>query len=163
MPVVLDVNKRFLQIDIYYVEEIKKSGTASLSVFKFIHSQEDMDFWKSKGYKLKSDTEPSGDKQIGKISSQWKRLTWKEQNTIYAACYRSFQSKDGKSTIDLDYLKFRDMKFKTCIKAWDIKNDDGTPYPLTEDTIDGMPPEFANEFLDSFERVTEITEGDLKN
>jgi hypothetical protein len=177
MPIVLDPTKSFVNITIYYIEERKKNGN---SVFHFINSAESLEEWKAKGYKTRQEitqelqnvnpnnqfnvpkaTTPqviaAHNKIIEVIQTVWKRMTWKEQNAVFAQSLRVIA---GESEIDA--LKYRELKLRTCLKKWDAKDDDGNPLPLTPETLDNLCPEVASELLRSFERVTEPSEEDLK-
>lgn len=164
--IILDPNKSFIQIDTFYVEETKKSGPYEITKYNFIKSKEELEEWTIKGYampqpEIQSKDKP--DKMIHKLSTKWKRLSWKEQNTIFSSCFKSRPSADGKNTVtEMDGIRYREMKLKTCLKDWDILDDAGQKIPVTEENIDNMIPEVANELLDSFEKLTEPTGDDLK-
>ena len=171
MGVLLDPKKQYIQIDIYYVEEVKKHGN---SVFHFIKSQDELENWQRKGYKQEHDIQPSGPKEPGmpvittdknkvihKIETRWRRLRWKDHNTIFSKCMKNMPV-DGKISTELDVIQFRDLKLKTCLKWWNLKGEDGSEVPVTEETIDNLVPEVAYQLLEDFERVTELSEEDAK-
>lgn len=183
MAIVLDPNRSFVNILIYYIEEKKKAGN---SVFHFIDNPEMMDDWRRKGYKTKEEylqeaqaihqfsADPAAlaknlaqgprvaaipdDKLIEALNTTWKRPTWKEQNITFAQSLRPIGGE-----MEIDPLKYRELKLKTSLKKWDAKDDDGNPIPLTPDNMDNLCPEFAAYLLKAFERVTEPTDDDLKN
>ena len=90
-------------------------------------------------------------------------MTWKEQNQIYSRCLRQIPEAEGKTRTELDMIMYRDMKLKTCLKKWDLKGDNQQDIPITENIIDQLVPEVAQELLNNFEKVTEASEDDLKN
>lgn len=166
MPIVLDPAKSFVNITVYYIEEQKKNGN---SIFHFITSPELMEEWKAKGYRTRQEilqevqnvsvsqssipkitAQASFSQVIESLNTVWKRMTWKEQNTIFA---QSLRVVGGESEIDA--LKYRELKLKTLLKKWDAKDENGNPYPLTAETLDNLCPEVASELLRAFERVTE--------
>ena len=100
---------------------------------------------------------------IDAIKTDWRRLTWSEHNNLYSKCMVQQVGHDGKVRVNLDWIKYKDMKLKTCLKRWDIKGDDGKEIALSEASIDLMVPEIAQALLDQFEQITEFSEGDLKN
>lgn len=162
--IILDPNKSFIQIDTFYVEEIKRMGPLEIIKHHFIRSQDELEEWTGRGYSMpQQGTENQDDeKTIKKLSTKWKRLTWKEQNVILSSCFISKPSADGKLITSMDGMKFREMKLKTCLKDWDILDSYGNKIPITEENIDNMVPEVANELIDSFEKLTEPTGDDLK-
>lgn len=169
MSIVLDPNKSSVQISIFYIEEKKKNGN---SVFKFATSGEQMEEWKTKGYRTRGEilqesqgtaTTPNAARPIQVrtvievLNTTWKRMSWKEQNTIFSQSLRIVGTES-----EIDALKYRDMKLKMCLKKWDAKDDEGSPIPLSTDTIDNLCPEVASELLRAFERVTEPSDDDQK-
>lgn len=91
-------------------------------------------------------------------------MTWKEQNQIYSRCLRQIAGTEGGGArTELDMISYRDQKLKTCLKKWDLKDDKGQDYPVSESVIDQLVPEVAQELLSNFELVTEASEEDLKN
>ena len=87
MPILLDPNKKLINIDIYYVEEVKPPH--NISFYHFIKSAKELNEWKAKGYKLSSEVEQNKDagmpvlKLISKITVTCRRITWKDQNSLY--------------------------------------------------------------------------------
>jgi hypothetical protein len=177
MGIVLGPNK-LIGIEIFYVEEQKPPF--NFSRLYFIHSKEDMEKWKNKGYKLQSEisqlptTEPSkpgmpvqqqpdNTKIIHKVTTEWSRLSWKDQNNILSKSLKTMTGSDGGTHTELDAILYRDMKLKTCLKRWDLKDDDGKPVALDSTTIDNLMPEIAMELISAFEQVTEAGSDELKN
>lgn len=161
MGILLDPNKRFIAIETYYVEEVKKHGN---SVFKFIKSREDFEDWKKKGYVVEGEqTSDKQDKIIRKLVTHWTKPTWKDQNTIISRSLKTTTSADGRTINELDGVKYRDLKLKLCLKKWSLVDEDsGEPVPVNHEIIDRLDPVVAQELLSSFERVTEPTPDDLK-
>lgn len=180
MPIVLDPSN-FVTIQIMYVEEINELH--GNSTYHFIGSRAEFEAWKKKGYHTETDVavdrpaETSGqpdqpgmpvkptldpNKLIKVLNTWWSRMTWREQNYIYSQCIRQISSEGGART-ELDMISYRDLKLKTCLKKWDLKDEKGNDIPLTEAIIDNLVPEVAMELLNNFELVTEASEEDLKN
>jgi hypothetical protein len=166
-----------------YIEKTdEKHGN---STYHFIGSKGELDRWKSKGYmtedeidRLKAVPDPAPGqpqlqpgppekphdpkKVISILKTWWSRMTWKEQNQIYSQCLRQVPSVEGKTRTELDMIIYRDMKLKTCLKKWDLK-DGNQDVPVSDSVIDMLIPEVAQELLNNFEMVTEATDDDLKN
>ncbi len=169
MGIVAKPDEQLIPITLYYVEEQKEQGH---SVFNFIETKEEFSEWKEKGYLTAEDideiktraakepdyTAPPFDEQktIGKVKTLWRRMTWKDQNTIYSQCIRENIDSQGKVNAKFDAIMFRDMKLKTCLKSWDVKDENTKDQiPITAALIDDLDPEVAQELLSSFEQVTE--------
>lgn len=157
MPILLDPNKNFINIEIYYVEEQKIHGH---TVLHFIKSEEEFKEWKDKGYQVKDPTKPINAKVINKLVTTWKRMIWKEQNSMYSKCIRQFPGAEGK---DFDPVRYRELKLKNCLKNWDLTDEHGKPVELTEENIDHLDPSMALELIASFEKVTEPDEPEKKD
>ena len=97
------------------------------------------------------------------LRTWWSRMTWKEQNQIYSRCLKQVPIADGKTRTELDMIAYRDMKLKICLKKWDLKDENKQDVQITENIIDQLVPEVAQELLNNFEMVTEASEEDLKN
>ncbi len=176
MSIILDPSKNFVTVQIMYIEETDdKHGSTT---FHFIKNREDFDEWKAKGY-LTSDEftqknlapanpepgmpeQPTHDpnKIINILRTWWSRMSWKEQNQVYAQCLKVSTDDEGKSKTELDMISFRDFKLKTCFKKWDYK-ENGVDIPLTPQVVDNLYPEVAQELLNNFERITEATDEEL--
>ena len=162
MSIVLDPNRdQLLSIELHYIEMKKKRGNL---IFYFIHSAEEMEEWKTKGYIPIGDIKQGQqtDKVIQKIQTFWKAIRWKEQNIIFSRSIRPSQRPDGTVMDTIDPLKYRDLKLKTCLKKWDVKDEKGNEVPVNDDVVDSLDPTVAHELLTAFEKVTEPSDDDLK-
>jgi len=186
MSIVLDPSKNFVTIQLMYIEEQdSKHGNTR---YYFINSRTEFDNWKSKGYLTEEEMEkviepasaPAPPKEPGMpvqpaqppqdptkiisvLRTWWSRMTWKEQNQIYSRCLKQVTGAEGKTRTELDMISYRDMKLKTCLKKWDLKDENKQDVPITELIVDQLVPEVAQELLNNFEMVTEAGEEDLKN
>jgi len=170
MGILLDPNRQLINIDIYYIEEIKPPH--NISLFHFIRSAKDMEDWKKKGYKLSTEiaqtpVQPNTPgmpaaitKIINKITIVCKRITWKDQNMLWSQTTKFVPTQDGKTQTDFDAIKYRELKLKLVLKNWDLKDPEGNPIDIN---IDNLAPDVAQEFLSTYEKVAEPTETDLKN
>ena len=165
MSIILDPNKSLVNINVIFIEETKPYGN---SVFRFIRTKEEYDELRATGYLTReeyvsrSQQAPGGKadgldpkKVIDKISTRWKMLSWAEQNSIYSKCMKEDIGPDGKTNPRFDGISFRDLKLKTCLKSWDLKDETGRPIALTSVMIDNLDPDFAQELINTFEKVTE--------
>ena len=179
MSILLDPSKSFVTVQLMYIEKIdEKHGS---STFYFINSREDFDMWKGKGYLTsdeisKSDLTPAKSKPgmpekppvdptkvIQVLRTWWNRMNWKEQNQIYSRCLRQSTDTEGKTRTELDMIAYRDFKLKTCLKKWDFKDGGGTEIAISDNVIDSLVPEVAQELMNQFELITEASDTELKN
>lgn len=162
----------------YIEDQDEKHGN---SKFYFINSREDLDSWKKKGYlttdemnksKLPDSESKPGmpekppvdpKKVIQVLKTWWARMTWKEQNQIYSRCLKQATDSEGKTRTELDMIFYRDLKLKVCLKKWDLKDDNGGEIHVSDNIIDNLYPEVAQELLNQFELITEASETELKN
>ena len=158
MSVVLTPNKTILIANLTYIEEIGSHGN---SKFHFIRSKADREQWQTKGYRFIGEPGFIPGKQFHRLQTQWKRLTWKEHNHLYSSCLIHQVAPNGSVVSKLDTLKYRQMKLETCLKKWDLKDEQGEIIPLQE-SLSNLHPDVAKELLDLFEEVAEPSEKALE-
>ncbi len=167
MSIILDPNKQLINIESYFIEKIKSHGN---SIFHFIKSKDELEYWKNRGYVFEKEA-PRNDegkiinkeKIIQAIKTSWKPMSWRDQNLVFAKSIRQVQRPGGTFTAEIDTIAFRDWKLKTCLKKWDAKAPDGSVLEVNDSLIDNLDPTVAQELLSAFEKVTEPSEEDLKN
>ncbi len=145
MSLLID-DQKFIGIQFHYLE------TPGPHVSK-------LEFLKNKEAFEKNKDNPN----LNKLETGWKLMTWANHNEIYSQCLTNTTKPDGTIISNLDYIKFRDMKLKFCLKSWDLKDNVGKPAPVNPATIDRLNPQVATELLDSFEKITEVEAQELKN
>jgi len=174
VSILLDPTKRFIAIELFYIEEVKKHGN---SIFHFIRSKDDFDEWKNKGYWPEGEDSPQAPpsnrpeikqvrdpkKMISKLVTHWTKPNWKDQNTIISRSLKTTTTANGNTMNELDGVKYRDLKLKMCLKKWSLVDEQGNAIEVTADIIDMLDPVVAQELLTNFEKVTEPTEDDLKD
>lgn len=174
MAIILNSSKRLINVEIYFILEKKLHGNI---IFNFIRSKEELDKYIKQGYKIEnniieytSSEEPEStpgspvknDKIIYRMITTWSTLTWKENNFIVSKSLRPVTQPDSKISYELDYIRYRDMQLKTCLKRWNLMDEGGQNIPVNEELIDGLDPALAQELHTSFQKVTEPSEKDLK-
>ncbi len=140
MSLLID-DKKLINLKFHYIETPDKY----VSRFKFIQSQEE--------YEKNKD-----DPNMKELNTGWRAITWSDHNHIYSPCLKYTTSSEGVDSSNLDFIKYRDMKLKACLRQWDIKDETDRPVPVSDTTIDHLHPDVANELLNGFEKVTENTE-----
>lgn len=149
MSLLIDPNKSLFNIETYYIENIKPNGHI---VYDFIRSKEEMQDWQKKGYAVGNLEKP-----IQRLVTTWKRLSWKEYNSVSTRSMTEERGMDGQVKIRFDPVMFREVKFKTCLKSWDFKDETGQVVAINEKVIDMLDPTVAEELLNSFEKLTELS------
>ncbi len=153
MSIILKPDRQLISISIYYVEEVNKHG---LSIYHFISSRDDFEDWQSKGYVTPDAVEPGvtpPDEVIKVISTQWKTMTWKDQNDLLSKSIAYATKSDGSTVGDIDAIKYRDMKLKSALQGWSLTDEEGKPVPITDQAIDNLHPAFAREISSSYDKV----------
>jgi hypothetical protein len=185
MPLILDPSQQVVTFTIFFVTEKRLHGNV---VYHFIRDAQAMEEWREKGYRTEDEIATILGKQgnvageepaevaveegeapfdpllvIEKVSTVWRRPQWKDSNVMFSKSLKQITQQDGKVAAHIDPIHYRDLKLKTCLKKWDIKVPDGKDLPLSADSIDSLPPEVAEELIDTFEKLTEPSEEDVKN
>ena len=80
---------------------------------------------------------------IKEMSVTWRRLTWGEQNDIYARSLRP----NG----EMDWFEFRQNKLKSCLRSWDLVDEHGKAIPCNAEKIDLLRQEIAEGLLQQYE------------
>jgi len=137
---ILANDQKFVNIKFHYLE----TKNRSVSQFEFIQKNEDFEKYQF-------------DPNLKELNTGWKVLTWDEHNHLYDSCTI------GRDRKTIDFIKLRDIKLKTCLKTWDLKDDNGNDVVLNSETIDQLYPKVADELLSGFEQITEIKPAELKN
>lgn len=173
MPLILDPKRSIITIHIYFIEEKRDHGN---TIIHFIRNKDEFELWKAKGYKLRNEVdeykkEPSPvsleskpkpknteseEKYIDILKTHWKQLTFKDEITLSSQSLRNVVGQEG-STYEIDLIRFRELKLKSCLVGWDAKDENGYPIPINEETIDNMRPDLARELLDTFNKVISPT------
>lgn len=188
MPIVLDPSQNFITIDLLYIDKERhmQMDNGEIRVLEtyhhFIQDAAELQDLLSKGYYYEEELEKKGQnyypnkpqneekeikrdpkKVIYKLQTAWKRISWKESNIINSYALTKERNEDGEFSFSIDLFKYRDIKLKTCLKQWNLKNEKGQVMNVSPDVIDALPPAVAEELVKAFDKVTEPGEDDLKN
>lgn len=133
-------DQQFINLKFQYIE----TPGLHASKFKFIRNQEEYEKYKS-------------DPNFKELDTGWKTMDWGDYNEINSACLKYKTDENGVTISSMDFVKFRDMKLKACLKQWNLKDDLGKQIPITPAIIDKLYPEVAAELLLGFEKATELS------
>ena len=110
---ILSDNQRFINIKFHYLE-IKNRH---ITKFKFIHNQEEFERYKNNS-------------NLRELNTGWKILTWAEHSEITSQCSKITTNDEDVEVQETDFIKFRDVKLKSCLKRWDFGSEAGQFVPV---------------------------------
>lgn len=90
------------------------------------------------------------------LQTKWIQMLWKEQNNIMAQVSKITDPMSGQ--IQFDVYKFRDSKIKSCLKEWNLKDEQNNDLPVSSDLIDSLPADIIVALLEKYDLATEVTE-----
>lgn len=100
-----------------------------------------------------------GDKDIDSLTTKWVIPTW--QSNSYIMRSSTFYS-PSEGVNRLDYNKYQDNVFKTCLKEWDITDENDKVIPINGESIGNLPSIIANSLLERYEKALSLEEEDAK-
>jgi hypothetical protein len=101
----------------------------------------------------------SGSVEADSLTTKWSVPTWHTNNYLVRSS-TFYSPSDGASKID--WSKYQDNLFKTCLKEWDVEDDDGKTVPVTVETIGSLPSVIASALLDKYNGCLSLEEEDKK-
>jgi len=150
---ILGATTQLVEVKLYYKNIKTKSGIDKLVVLDDkngeIEFQKQEEFIKQKQSKQEEIKEE--DRKIEVLITHWKVMSWGEQNKITRRCEK--YTPEGMQ--DIDYYQFRDLRIKSCLHSWNIKDGKGINVPLTPETIDTLPSTIVFALLSRYDSLTE--------
>jgi len=101
-----------------------------------------------------------GDKEIDILSTKWSLPTWRSNSNIVRSS-TFYNPSDG--TNRLDWSRYEDNVFKTCLKEWDVVDENNQPVPVNQDTIGYLPVPIASALLQKYNKCLSLDEDEKKN
>ena len=92
--------------------------------------------------------------QVKSETFTFKRPNWSEIQKMMSACVICDAS-TGRAI--MDPYKFMDIKVKTLLRDWTLKDEEGNKMPLVEDTLSNMEPSVVQYLFDEMNEVLEPT------
>lgn len=111
----------------------------------------------------KKGTEEPKEPVINKVNivrTLWKTLTWADQNQITENA-SFYNEQEGMQ--DLNIWKYRDLRLKTCLVKWDLKDDEGNEIPLTPENVNSLPSDVVIYLLNRYDEIISLGEDERKN
>jgi len=141
----LDVN--YVDIKIYY--RVHKKGKAKRIEVIFKEKAEEM---------IK---DPEKGKDIEVLETKWaSSLTWKEEKEISKKAIE-FDPITQKNTINT--VEYRDGVIKSCLKDWNLVDDEGKKIPLINKNIDSLPSDIVFVLYSEYDEIINYSEEEAKN
>lgn len=166
----LNTNK-LISIKLYY-QLINKDGYERIKVLKdedaivkITENENDKRQFESKALEeAKEGDDPkkfvlNPNKEVHILNTKWKEISWKEQNDILNQC-KSTNQLTGLP--DIDNLKFRDQRIKSCLKEWDLKDDAGQLIPCHPEIIEQLPFEVIFALVQKFDSLINLDDEEEK-
>jgi hypothetical protein len=94
------------------------------------------------------------------VRTLWKSISWREQNDITE---KASYYNQNEAMQDLNVWKFRDLRLKTCLVKWDLKDETGAEIPLTPQNVDRLPSDVVMTLLSKYENMISISAEEAKN
>lgn len=138
-----------IHIPLYYTEKKSDKGFVKIVVLDDDKAQE-----------MIEDDETKGDVQV--LNTQWKTLTWKEQNDITKQSLKDSGPGFADSGVNIDGFLYRDLRIKHCLKDWDLTDDDGQEIPCTPEKIDDLPSEVVFSLVSKYDDIVLLGEDEEK-
>ncbi|MFW6122367.1 MAG: hypothetical protein ACOC80_15910 [Petrotogales bacterium] len=160
----LNGDKNVVEIKLYYEEKKNEGGFGQIIVYEDDEGKKKYDQYevtRRKQLENPEGTTKSPDENPIKIlKTQWRLMTWGKQNDITSKCEK--YSPNG--VPDIDWIRYRDMRLKTSLVGWDLKDDEGRPVPCNSETINMVPPHVVIALLDKYDNIVNpTTEEESKN
>jgi hypothetical protein len=99
-------------------------------------------------------------KKYEKVECKLRPLTWKQHNDLVRSATVNRGTGMGN---ELDWQSYKERKLCKILVAWDVKDKDGKPVPVTEANIFKLCPPVAEEILQQFDNATILGEEERKN
>ena len=173
----LSGQERTVEIRLYYEELVLKHGYRKIVVWdddeaeKILKKKEKYEEEKRKMVQIdpadgdekvveNPDFEEKTFPNIECLRTLWKSISWREQNDITE---RASYYNENEAMQDLNVWKFRDLRLKTCLVKWDLKDENGAEIPLTPENVDRLPSDVVLTLLSKYEDAISISADEAKN
>ena len=137
-------NEDLITIVLFFKSKINKFGVRQ---YKIVDEDE------AKQLIAKNDT------SIDTLTTKWVVPTW-QLNTSLLRQSTFYNPSDGSNK--LDWAKYQDNLFKTCLKEWDISDEEGNVVPVSSESIGNLPSVIATALLQAYESSISMEEDERK-
>jgi hypothetical protein len=100
-----------------------------------------------------------GDTSVDSLTTKWIVPTWNSSSYVLRSS-TFYNPADGNNR--LDWSKYQENLFKTCLKEWDVTDNYGQPVPLSLEAIGSLPKDIAYALLDAYEKAISLEDDERK-
>lgn len=136
--------KNYIHIPVYYRIKKNKYGNTVVAVIDDKKAKEMLD---------------KGNPEIQILNTKWISHTWQINNQLFSSS-QSYNNVSGQS--ELDWQKYQDNMFKTCLVEWDMADENGNPITVTPESLDQLPFPVARELIKKYDKTDEFDEEEAK-
>ena len=97
-------------------------------------------------------------KTVRLLNTSWKSLNWRESNRLT----RDSQVTSASGSQELDYFVFRDLRLKTALIDWDLRDDNNNLITVEPKAVDSLPSDIVFELLSRYDKAVSVVEEDEK-
>lgn len=135
-----------VHIPLYYIEKKTKGGTTKPVVLEEKKAKEMLE-------------DPKQKDKVQILNTHWKVLNWRDQNSITNQAM--FYDEEQRSQ-DINPFKYRDLRIKSCLVAWDMKDEEGNDIEVNEENIDSLPAEIVFALVFAYDTLATIEDDEEK-
>ena len=94
------------------------------------------------------------------LTTKWRKFNWELENEIIE---RSQIFDEITGTSRGSWIKYRDLKFKKCLKSWDLKDEDKNPILLNDMSINSLPETVVYALISKYDDKVTLKDTERKN
>lgn len=99
------------------------------------------------------------DANVDSLTTKWIVPTWNSSSHVLRS---STFWNPTENTNRLDWSKYQENVFRTCLREWDIMDDNGEYLPVNMENIGSLPKDVAYALLDAYEKSVSIEDDEVK-
>jgi len=97
------------------------------------------------------------------INTVWRFLNYNQITTIVEACTTTKKDEVGNNKRETNMIKFNKLAMENSLIQWDLKDQEGKPYPFNPTNIGKMDPDIVDGLIKDFMERTMVDEEVEKN
>ena len=104
--------------------------------------------------------DPAKAETVEVLTTQWRQLSWKEDNKVTEAAYGEIDATTGARKFN--FVRYRDSIVKECLRDWDLQKN-GQKVPVNKETIDSCPADIISALYLKFESFITLSGEELQD
>lgn len=100
-----------------------------------------------------------GDKNVDSLATKWIVPTWNSSSFVLKS---STFYNPSEGTNRLDWSKYQENLFRTCLKEWDITDANGEILPVSLESVGKLPKDIAYALLEAYEKAITVEDDERK-